>query len=103
MIPVGCMDYVLARRALEEKSMTRVCMDCKAVTGEKCPKCGGLAQEYGADLFLCDSPACSVRVFARGQGGETHGICRSCFDVRAAEMYSNFHNRRNRHHGIATV
>ena len=66
--------------------MTRVCVQCKDVLGEKCLQCGAEAVPVHADAqsnapagqdFEC--PSCDHR-FTQGEGGETGGMCEACFD-----------------------
>jgi hypothetical protein len=66
--------------------MTRVCVQCQQVLGEKCVRCGTEAVPAHADPhsdaptrgeFTC--PSCAHR-FAQGDGGETGGMCQACFD-----------------------
>lgn len=75
--------------------MTRVCMDCKTVLGEKCPSCGGsnltLQRAFFARTYVCTDPDCSylkkharAREFVKGEGGETHGLCEDCRTKRHA-------------------
>ncbi len=73
--------------------MTRRCIQCKQVIGEKCARCGtatppttnpnGLAVT-GTEF---DCPACGHH-FSQGDGGETGGICETCLDaeLRAHEQ-----------------
>ena len=67
--------------------MTRVCVQCKELLGEKCKQCGAEAAPIQADPqpnaptgqeFKC--PACAHR-FTQGEGGETGGMCEQCFDA----------------------
>ena len=67
--------------------MTRVCVQCMELLGEKCVRCGAEAVPIRADAqsnahagqdFEC--LACRHR-FSRGEGGETGGMCESCFDA----------------------
>ena len=66
--------------------MTRVCVQCKDVLGEKCVQCGAKAALVDSNAqghppagieFRC--PACSHR-FSRGEGGETGGMCEQCLN-----------------------
>ncbi|MBZ5694442.1 MAG: hypothetical protein LAN36_03675 [Acidobacteriia bacterium] len=67
--------------------MTRVCVQCKEVLGEKCVRCGTEAvtihadqqsNAHGGQEFKCH--ACGHR-FRQGEGGETGGMCEPCFDA----------------------
>lgn len=67
--------------------MTRVCVRCKEVLGEKCVRCGAEAVPFhvtpqsnapaGQDF---DCPACGHQ-FTRGEGGETGGMCEACVNA----------------------
>jgi DNA-directed RNA polymerase subunit RPC12/RpoP len=66
--------------------VTRVCVQCKELLGEKCKQCGAEAAPVDPNAhghpptgteFRC--PACS-HCFSRGEGGETGGMCEACFD-----------------------
>jgi hypothetical protein len=60
-------------------------MQCKAEFGEKCPKCGAIANviigcfafvpAVPIELYRC--PQC-FEVFTKGEGGPTHGLCEGC-------------------------
>lgn len=80
--------------ANRSNAMTRVCMDCKAVMGEKCPKCGSNAIVIdGKGFCLRDVANCChglspfhVHGFPVGEGGATHGLCASCFAFRNHQL-----------------
>jgi hypothetical protein len=66
--------------------VTRVCVQCKELLGEKCVQCGAEAAPVDSNTqghpptrieFRC--PACRRR-FSRGEGGETGGMCKPCLD-----------------------
>lgn len=65
--------------------VTRVCVQCKDVLGEKCVQCGAKAAPDSnaqghpstENEFRC--LACS-HGFSGGEGGETGGMCEACFD-----------------------
>ena len=66
--------------------MTRLCMVCKRIMGEKCARCGTEAtpiktnpngQAMTGTEFNCHS--CGHH-FVQGDGGETGAICEPCFD-----------------------
>jgi hypothetical protein len=62
--------------------MTQVCMCCGKIYGEKCPKCGAIAQPLTLSTrerrYGCPTKRCLVNTFPPGDGGETHGVCDSC-------------------------
>ncbi|MBZ5524281.1 MAG: hypothetical protein LAP21_18755 [Acidobacteriia bacterium] len=82
--------------------MIRICSHCKKDMGNKCPVCGakaetvvvfsgpevigvfsGTVHQPGFDdvvLLRCagDNPRCGGKIFERGMGGTTHGVCSSC-------------------------
>jgi len=62
--------------------MTRFCVQCNRIIGEKCIQCGTEAFANsnghvvtGGDF---DCPSCGHR-FLQGDGGETGGMCEPCF------------------------
>jgi hypothetical protein len=64
--------------------MTRVCIRCNRIIGEKCARCGTEVTAVsnghavtGADF---DCPSCGHH-FQQGDGGETGGMCEPCFDA----------------------
>lgn len=66
--------------------MTRVCINCKQVIGEKCALCGTTApprtnsNSHAVTGTEFDCPACGHH-FSQGDGGETGGICETCLDA----------------------
>jgi hypothetical protein len=60
------------------------------VIGEKCPECGADATRniFGPG-WLCENRVAPhvTRGFDTGEGGETHGICAVCADLRNREMW----------------
>jgi hypothetical protein len=58
--------------------VTRACMYCREVYGEKCANCGCDAQDLGNGRWKCVAMLCSLRTFGTGDGGTSHGICRDC-------------------------
>ena len=62
--------------------MTRFCIRCNRVIGEKCVQCGTEATaDSNADAvsgFYFSCPSCR-RHFPQGDGGETGGMCEPCF------------------------
>lgn len=66
--------------------MKRVCMDCRADLGEKCPECGGTAIRYvERDIENCQCVECE-HIFTEGDGGETTGICERCLAERRKQI-----------------
>jgi transposase-like protein len=67
-----------------EAWMTRFCMQCDRIIGEKCVQCGteATANSNGHALSGAefDCPSCGYH-FAQGDGGETGGMCEPCFDA----------------------
>lgn len=67
--------------------MTRLCMDCGIILGEKCPHCGCILVRAWLTLFRkreryqCLHPNCG-RKFNPGQGGITHTLCQPCLRIR---------------------
>jgi len=55
--------------------MTRLCIRCNRIIGEKCARCG--TEVTDAEF---DCPSCGHH-FTRGDGGETGGMCEPCFDA----------------------
>ena len=61
--------------------MTRLCIQCNQIIGEKCVQCGTEATAIsnhavtGAEF---DCPSCGHH-FSQGDGGETGGMCEPCF------------------------
>ena len=64
--------------------MTRFCIRCNRIIGEKCIQCGREATAASKGLALTgaefDCPSCA-RHFPQGDGGETGGMCEPCFDA----------------------
>jgi hypothetical protein len=74
--------------------MTCLCMDCKRVYKEKCPRAGCGSDNVSVmpgdprvpgdpELFRCLT---CRHTFRRGAGGETHGLCPECRTKRNAEL-----------------
>jgi hypothetical protein len=66
---------------LGPRHMTRFCIQCNQIIGEKCVRCGAEAigvpngrAVTGGDF---DCPCCAHR-FAQGDGGKTGGMCDAC-------------------------
>jgi transposase-like protein len=69
---------------LGARNMTRFCIQCNQIIGEKCVRCGTEATANsnghavtGAEF---DCPSCCHH-FQQGDGGETGGMCEPCFDA----------------------
>jgi transposase-like protein len=64
--------------------MTRFCIQCNRIIGEKCVQCGkevtAASNSRAANSAEFDCPSCG-RHFLQGDGGETGGMCEPCFDV----------------------
>jgi DNA-directed RNA polymerase subunit RPC12/RpoP len=70
--------------------MTRFCVRCSRIIGEKCIQCGTEATASsnglgvtGAD-FVC--PSCGHH-FLQGDGGETGGMCEPCFGAELQKAH----------------
>lgn len=56
--------------------MTRLCMICGAVMGERCSQCGA---EATPDCHLPGWHWCAEHgPFETGEGGPSHGVCSKC-------------------------
>lgn len=64
--------------------MTRVCIRCNRIIGEKCARCGtqvtAVSNGHAATGADFDCPSCGHH-FQQGDGGETGGMCEPCFDA----------------------
>ncbi len=64
--------------------MTRFCIRCNRIIGEKCVRCGREATAnsnvHAVTAAEFDCPSCGNH-FAQGDGGETGGMCEPCFDA----------------------
>ena len=72
--------------------MTRVCIRCNRIIGEKCARCGTQVTAVsnghavtGADF---DCPSCGHH-FQQGDGGETGGMCEPCFDAELQSAHEH--------------
>jgi hypothetical protein len=77
--------------------MTRVCMRCNRIIGEKCAQCGTQVTAVsnghavtGAE-FAC--PSCGHH-FSQGDGGETGGLCEPCFDSELRNAHEEAAKKR---------
>jgi len=75
--------------------MTRFCIRCNQIIGEKYVQCGTEATANSNAHAVTDSefdcPSCGHH-FTRGDGGETGGMCKPCFN---AELRKASQNRRS--------
>jgi DNA-directed RNA polymerase subunit RPC12/RpoP len=66
--------------------MTRVCIRCTRIIGEKCVRCGAEATPLNVNSSGHAVPGtefdCSTcgHHFTQGEGGETGGMCERCLD-----------------------
>ena len=64
--------------------MTRFCIRCNQIIGEKCVRCGteaiAVSNAHAVTGGVFDCPSCSHR-FPQGDGGATGGMCEPCFDA----------------------
>jgi hypothetical protein len=60
--------------------MTRICMYCKKVIGEKCGKCGSLDVAWNCEWEFWQCLVCGFR-WLPGSEPATHGICKECWHV----------------------
>lgn len=59
--------------------MTRICIDCKKIYGEKCAVCGSIDLAFFRGGAICRCNACE-NLFRPGGGGTTGGYCPPCLD-----------------------
>jgi transposase-like protein len=73
--------------------MTRVCIRCSQIIGEKCAHCGtqvtAVSNGHAMTVANFDCASCGHH-FQQGDGGETGGMCETCFDaeLRNAHEYA---------------
>ena len=79
------------------RKMTRFCIRCNRIIGEKCVQCGTEAtansnvyRVTGTD-FNC--PSCGHH-FPQGDGGETGGMCEPCFDAELRKAHEEAAKKR---------
>ena len=72
--------------------MTRFCIQCNRMIGEKCLHCGTEATALsnggvvtGAEF---DCPSCGYH-FTQGDGGKTGGMCEPCFDAELENAFEH--------------
>ena len=85
--------------------MTRFCMRCDRIIGEKCVQCGVEAAANlnghavsGAEF---DCPSCSYH-FEQGDGGETGGLCTPCLEAELQKAYVEAAKSQRRRSELAT-
>jgi len=77
--------------------MTRFCILCNRIIGEKCVQCGteATANSNGNALtsgeFNC--PSCGHH-FEQGDGGETEGMSEPCFDAELRNAHEHAPKKR---------
>jgi hypothetical protein len=73
-----------------EALMTRFCIQCNRIIGEKCVQCGtkvtGSSNGHAASSAEFDCPSCGHH-FLQGDGGETGGMCEPCFDAELQKAH----------------
>ena len=88
-----------------EAWMTRFCMQCDRIIGEKCVQCGteATANSNGHALSGAefDCPSCGYH-FAQGDGGETGGLCTPCLEAGLQKAYVEAAKSRRRKSELAT-
>ena len=71
-------------RESQGRPMTRFCIQCNRIIGEKCVECGmevtAKSNGHAVTRAEFDCPSCGHR-FPQGEGGETGGMCEPCFDT----------------------
>ncbi len=64
--------------------MTRFCIQCNRIIGEKCVQCGtevtASSNGHGVTGADFECPSCGHH-FLQGDGGETGGMCEPCVDA----------------------
>ena len=77
--------------------MTRFCIRCNRIIGEKCVQCGTEATAnsngYGVTDTDFNCPSCGYH-FPRGDGGETGGMCEPCFDAQLRKAHEQAAKKR---------
>ncbi len=70
--------------------MTRFCIRCNRIMGEKCVQCGtevtASSNSHGVTGADFDCPSCGHH-FLQGDGGETGGMCEPCFDAELQKAH----------------
>jgi DNA-directed RNA polymerase subunit RPC12/RpoP len=82
--------------------MTRFCIRCNRIIGEKCVRCGmeAIANSNGRALATADfdCPSCAHH-FLQGDGGQTGGMCEPCFDVELQKARGLMAKTQVKHEG----
>ena len=77
--------------------MTRFCMQCDRIIGEKCVQCGSEATANSKGHALTcvefDCPSCGHH-FSQGDGGQTGGLCEPCFDAELKKAHERAAKKR---------
>ncbi len=85
--------------------MTRFCMRCDRIVGEKCVQCGteATADSNGHAVTAAefDCPSCGHH-FLQGDGGETGGLCTPCLESELQKAYVEAAKRQRRRSELAT-
>ena len=85
--------------------MTRLCIRCNRVIGEKCVQCGteATANSNGHAVTGLDfeCPSCGHH-FPQGDGGDTGGMCVPCFDAELRKAHEQAAKSQTRGSGLAT-
>jgi transposase-like protein len=75
---------------LGARQMTRFCMQCDRIIGEKCVRCGTEATAHSNGHAVTtaefDCPSCGHH-FQQGDGGETGGLCTPCLEDQLQKAY----------------
>jgi hypothetical protein len=70
--------------------MTRFCVQCNRIIGEKCVQCGtqvtASSNGHAVSSAEFDCPSCGHH-FLQGDGGETGGMCEPCFDAELQKAH----------------
>jgi hypothetical protein len=73
-----------------EALMTRFCIQCNRIIGEKCVQCGtkvtASSNSHAVSSAEFDCPSCGLH-FLQGVGGETGGMCEPCFDAELQKAH----------------
>ena len=78
--------------------MTRFCMRCDQIIGEKCVQCGTEATASNGHALTnaeFDCPSCGHH-FLQGDGGETGGLCTPCLETELKKAYVDGRNEAGR-------
>jgi hypothetical protein len=86
-----CSQFAAFVALLDERlGMTRFCVRCNRIIGEKCIQCGteAIANSNGHGPIGADfgCPSCG-RHFLQGDGGETGGMCEPCFGAELQKAH----------------